>query len=41
MLYAKAEFLNPSGSIKDRLAVTIIDERASYREQTVDTGGPS
>jgi cysteine synthase A len=25
-LYAKAEFLNPSGSIKDRLALAIIED---------------
>lgn len=37
-LYAKAEFLNPSGSIKDRLALTIIEdaeERGVLREDSV------
>lgn len=33
-IYAKAEFLNPSGSIKDRLAVSIIDDAARCGQLT-------
>jgi len=36
-IYAKAEFLNPSGSIKDRLALTIIEEAEARGELRPDS----
>ena len=36
-LYAKAEFLNPGGSIKDRIALEMIEDAKGKIKETADT----
>ena len=36
-IYVKAEFLNPGGSVKDRIAITMIDE--AERRGDIKPGG--
>jgi len=38
-VYGKAEFMNPGGSVKDRIGLAMIE--AAEREGTLKPGGPS